>query len=253
MVEHQCDRCGYTTRIRNNLRMHLERKVPCKPILSTKTQEELLEVLNNKEVEYTMFECHHCYKRNKSRQALYYHKKVCKANKPICQNQRESHTAAIPKPYQREQRERTDSSHIIFDLEHKCRLLEAEVLLHKNKKNELFFQTVLELIHQGTHKKLACGVTDITTDDMHAEIKEWNCWKEALGQLIAYNTEDPKPIKRVYCFGKYSNKMKEIAVKVLHASGIETYECDVEANEVRFTKYGNSQPSFSHIIDKSHT
>ena len=53
---------------------------------------------------------------------------------------------------------------------------------------------------QGGHKKLKSGITDITTDFIHAEIKNWDSWKDAIGQLCVYQINDPKEKLEVYFF-----------------------------------------------------
>lgn len=95
-------------------------------------------------------------------------------------------------------------------------------LIRLNPKSELFYQRVLESYLGHGHKKLQVGETDVTTFDLHAEIKKWPNWKQAMGQLIAYNTEDPKERIQLYLFGDY--RKKTIATKVLQQNGIDVYE-----------------------------
>ncbi len=92
------------------------------------------------------------------------------------------------------------------------------------RRNEYFFQKILELHFRATHKKLPCGETDITTDEFHAEIKEWNCYKEAIGQLVCYNSFDPRHELRIYLFGKYIQRMKDIALVVFKQQRIRPFE-----------------------------
>lgn len=95
---------------------------------------------------------------------------------------------------------------------------------YKKKRDEPFYQMLLEPILSGTHKKLPCGITDITTDDTHVEIKEWRCWKEAVGQLTCYNEDDPKPYLAIYLFGKYGDKCKHNAIRICTARGFKMYD-----------------------------
>lgn len=76
----------------------------------------------------------------------------------------------------------------------------------------------------GGHKKLSCGITDITTDKFYAEIKEWSCWKEAFGQLLAYNVSDPKKELAVYFFGTYSQSCKDKVKAIAKQVGYKLYE-----------------------------
>lgn len=102
--------------------------------------------------------------------------------------------------------------------------LKLELQYYKNRKNEKFYQLLLENYLGGTHKTLSCGVTDITTDKCHAEIKEWPSWKESIGQLTCYNITDPKETLEMYMFGKYTQKCKDEAVKIATSCEINVYE-----------------------------
>jgi hypothetical protein len=59
---------------------------------------------------------------------------------------------------------------------------------------------------------------------MHVEIKEWKCWKEAVGQLQCYNVVDPKTRLILCCFGKYGENYKRECEKVANSLGIDVYE-----------------------------
>lgn len=104
--------------------------------------------------------------------------------------------------------------------------LEIENAILKNRKTEDIYQTALEKYLHGTHKRLKCGITDITTSIFHAEIKEWQGWKGALGQLVSYNQEDPRQELRAYFFGKVNKKTKQVALEVLEAVNIRAFEVD---------------------------
>lgn len=75
-------------------------------------------------------------------------------------------------------------------------------MLSENKKNESFYQMIVEKYLGGTHKKLKCGITDVSTDAIHAEIKNYDRSDVCVGQLLRYNREDPKERLQVYLFGK---------------------------------------------------
>jgi len=75
---------------------------------------------------------------------------------------------------------------------------------------ERFYQRYLEKKYGATHSKGMFGITDIETDDKIIEIKRWDKYKEALGQILSYtsrlhskgntpNTMQKKPV--VYFFG----------------------------------------------------
>lgn len=96
----------------------------------------------------------------------------------------------------------------------------------KNTVSESFYQSILERYLEGTHKKiLNVGVTDVTTDTVHAEIKAWNAWKSAIGQIQAYNTAEPRTEQHIYLFGDMiPDEAKEEAVKIIKKNGIECFE-----------------------------
>jgi hypothetical protein len=92
------------------------------------------------------------------------------------------------------------------------------------KKNEEFYQRIVEAYLGGTHMKVECGVTDVTTNDIHAEIKDWKEWKYALGQLIVYNVCEPRDRLQMYLFGNYLTTYKIKAINVLKTINVEVFE-----------------------------
>lgn len=92
------------------------------------------------------------------------------------------------------------------------------------KKQEDYYQMLLEKHFKSGHLSLENGVTDISTDIMHAEIKNWDCDKKALGQLIYYNAVSPRKDLRAYFFGKCSNDKKKKTNEVFNKSNIRCFE-----------------------------
>jgi hypothetical protein len=92
------------------------------------------------------------------------------------------------------------------------------------KRHEIYYQEILENVLQGKHKVLPCGITDVTTHNTHAEIKKWNKYKEAVGQLLSYNTFDYKPNLQIYLFNKYLHTKKLNAIKVFNKYDITPFE-----------------------------
>lgn len=76
---------------------------------------------------------------------------------------------------------------------------------------EVEYQRFLENVLDYKHKKVKYGVTDITTDNEHIEIKKWSDYKNALGQILSYNTCDRKDKLSVYFFG-YMDPTKKIGI-----------------------------------------
>jgi len=91
------------------------------------------------------------------------------------------------------------------------------------KKNENFYQKVVEEYLNGSHQRLDVGITDITTDSIHAEIKHWRMFKNAIGQLISYNNEMPRERLQIYLFGDYDVQKKNKIVDCIRKSNIEVY------------------------------
>jgi hypothetical protein len=73
--------------------------------------------------------------------------------------------------------------------------------------------------------KLPGGVTDLTTDGAHVEVKRWELWKEALGQLLVYDDELPRATKAVYFYGPTLRPAtRAAAVGHLLKHGMRVYE-----------------------------
>jgi hypothetical protein len=102
--------------------------------------------------------------------------------------------------------------------------LSAKLHILQSKKNEDFYQDILEKYFKATHKRLAIGITDITTEDTHIEIKRWSCWREAFAQLILYNSHDPKEKLYACFFGEYAQPAKTLAIASLKQQNIICFE-----------------------------
>lgn len=81
-------------------------------------------------------------------------------------------------------------------------VIRDETIIDCTKRNESFYQFLIEKYLDGTHYRLPSGTTDVTTNTIHAEIKNWDSWKNAIGQLICYNIDAPKETLHAYLFGK---------------------------------------------------
>lgn len=107
--------------------------------------------------------------------------------------------------------------------------LQMQLDIALNKKSEKVYQKLLEKHLGGTHKTLDCGITDITTDDFHAEIKHWPDWKAGVGQLKVYNASDPRPSLRLYLFGKAVNNKRDVGY--ILDNDIDVFEVDINDNK----------------------
>ena len=92
-------------------------------------------------------------------------------------------------------------------------------------RKEHFYQKLLTSHFKGFRMKLDSGITDISGDDFHAEIKGWSEWKNSIGQLIAYNVDCPKAKLQVYFFGNIEDNCKQTVVNVFNK--IQGYQIDI--------------------------
>ena len=100
------------------------------------------------------------------------------------------------------------------------------------KKLESYYQEILEKWLNGKRSYLGCGITDITTSEMHVEIKNWKTWKHALGQLLVYKSQQWRPRLYAVFFGSTKLSSKDTAVKVFKEHGIGLYEIvDLDEDE----------------------
>lgn len=91
--------------------------------------------------------------------------------------------------------------------------------------NEAFYQDILETYLQSSHCTLDCGITDITTANCHAEIKNWKNWKTAVGQLIIYNASMKRERLELYLFGDTPPKeQKQMIYKYVKSLDMYPYE-----------------------------
>ena len=86
---------------------------------------------------------------------------------------------------------------------------------------ESYYQLHLENYLNGKHMRLKSGITDITNDDMHAEIKIWKDWSDAIGQLQRYCYHEHRKELRLYLFGEYTKKDKQDHIDVLISLNIK--------------------------------
>ena len=103
-------------------------------------------------------------------------------------------------------------------------------------KRESHYQKHLISHYNGTRLRLDCGITDITTSEMHIEIKHWKNWKHAIGQLQTYNQRAWR--SKLYCafFGDTQEINKKAAIEICNEYGIGILELtDIDDEEVDIT------------------
>lgn len=93
------------------------------------------------------------------------------------------------------------------------------------RRNEKYYQTLLEGQLGGKHLSIPnVGITDITTEDSHVEIKHWKNYHSVPGQLQKYHMAVPRKRKCVYLFGKpKSGKRLQQIIHLFALSNIEMY------------------------------
>ena len=101
--------------------------------------------------------------------------------------------------------------------------------------SESKYQNALEKILGGAHERMGVfGISDITTEEFHAEIKVWHNWREALSQLLVYNFASPRPDLRVYLFGQrpssYCDHDMQSIINMFKKYGITMYHIEMQSD-----------------------
>jgi len=102
----------------------------------------------------------------------------------------------------------SDMEIVIKNLQLKISDMETVLDEVLSKRNELYYQKFLEKQLNGTHKKTKFGITDISNETHHIEIKHWIKYKSALGQLLSYNFNDNKSLAAYFLVPYLNNKNK---------------------------------------------
>lgn len=127
--------------------------------------------------------------------------------------------------------------------------LKLNIEFIKSNKKESFYQRMVETYLKGTHLKLPSGITDVSTDRIHAEIKNVIHYKSALGQLYCYNRDSPRPVLQVYLFGKAPNKTMKTAYEHFTSLNIELYTFTSVDDTHSIVKYDTGDIVYSVSMD----
>lgn len=134
------------------------------------------------------------------------------------------------------------------DVDSNVKKLAVEHLKIENsylRNNELFYQRIVKKYLNGGHKILEIGITDVTNETTHAEIKKWKYYKQAIGQLLSYNLCDKKPVLQIYAFGKTTQK----EIRIVKGHGIELYSFTFPVqDEVHIINHYNGDVVFKYKI-----
>jgi hypothetical protein len=124
-------------------------------------------------------------------------------------------------------------------------------ILCKNR-NEAYYQGIIARFLGNTHENLyvgnvLMGTTDVSTPELHAEIKSWKEWKHAMGQLIAYHACDPRTQSQAYLFGRYDEDHKRVACDILKRNDIIVYDCHDTEDGIEILDYATKEVVYVHV------
>ncbi len=262
----KCERCNEKFSTKSILKTHLQKKNPCEPKFSSEDPKLLLSKLYDRNLNEKTYDCEFCKKKFNFTSTKCTHKKICKLNpdnKPMITIPKEEYEALQKlKNISIEKKVDVNINNIdelqalnlelqkSININNELKAVKLELQYYKNRKNELFYQLLLEQYLGGTHKSLSCGITDITTENSHCEIKEWKYWKEGVGQLTCYNTVDPKNENAIYLFGKYSDNCKLKCIEIIKKCNIIPYELKDDSDGVHIINLIDNTVIYTYSPDK---
>ena len=94
----------------------------------------------------------------------------------------------------------------------------------RDENKNAYYQKLLEIYFNAGHKKVKCGVTDITTETAHIEIEKWDYWTKCIGELLVYNISCPKESLQAHFFSDFEEESKKDAIKILSSLNIKSFE-----------------------------
>ena len=108
---------------------------------------------------------------------------------------------------------------------------------------------------KGAHKRMGIhGISDITTDEFHAEIKEWKNWRGSISQLLLYNMAAPRGELRIYFFGErpigtYTDDDTKTIVDILKTFGISSFHVLISSKDLQIINLETSEVS-NHVVER---
>jgi len=222
-----CGRCNASFNFKHHLQQHYRRKNLCKAVISNNTYELLLEQLtqNEKQVRYACKYCSRIFSQSSNRSR---HQHQC-PSKPTDLRSQQAYTKVCDSIND------ADLKAEIQNLTLQIHKLKMQNLMLQKQKDEEFYQSALAMHFGHGHKTVRSGITDITTPHFHAEIKHWKKWKQAIGQLMVYNENDPRPELRIYLFGRDRNtnsKGQHEAIRAICNLNVIPYHIEVKDDKV---------------------
>lgn len=134
-------------------------------------------------------------------------------------------------------------------LAEELRKLKLNIEFIKSNKKEAFYQRMVEMYLNGTHMKLPSGITDVSNERVHAEIKNVAMWKSALGQLYCYNRDSPRAVLQAYLFGKATSSAMKTAYEHFTSMNIELYVFTSVDDTHNIVKYDTGDVVYTISID----
>lgn len=150
--------------------------------------------------------CRYCslvfaHKSGKSR-----HQKTCLDDKPIDKRTRRYKDSLIkinignvenePIIVKENAEDKEDKIHIVEKASEKV----TEEKREREEDTEQYYQRILEKRHNAIQFHSLAGISDLTNDLFNGEIKHASKWRQAIRQLLFYNTVHPRPHMRLYLF-----------------------------------------------------
>ena len=225
----ECQRCGYETDHKCILLNHLNRKTICHPINEDIERRLQILELTKRNLNTITFDCDYCGKQFNHASTKCKHKKTCK-HKPVVLSKKqtilheesEKQKQIILKLQQESEKQKQK----ILKLEEELQFFKSkkDEAFYQSKKDEAFYQSYMTKYLKGRHVSMKNGITDITNDNLHAELKSWNQWKDGVGQLLCYNREKPRDNLHIYLFGKLLSKEKDEHINTIISFNIYPYE-----------------------------
>lgn len=248
--EWMCRRCHHKSSTKGNLMKHLNRQTPCTDEFEKIPIKEYLDELTTRKHTGKYYVCTYCASKYTTRQARHKHKKTCKARLQHCegsttQNIINEVTVTMSEPVE----DLPVATHTEEEVTLASQYHQAELAISRETRNEQFYQRLLERHFNASHRVLESGITDITTDDCHIELKNWRSWQQAMGQLLVYNN-DLKRRRLMACFfGDISAQIKSTAASHLSKQGIQCWEFINDQGRICLRDVGTSAVMKLHYLN----
>lgn len=97
----------------------------------------------------------------------------------------------------------------------KCPIEGFNLNINNERVLEKHVQERLAAEFGGGHHTVDIGIIDILTPTMVCELKNWDSWLKALGQILAYSYYFPERQKRIHFFGPCPNNWKVYSIYVI--------------------------------------